>query len=190
MKIQMELLSDVIFGNGMSVPGGEDCTVLRDADGFPYYKGGTFKGVFREELERYLLWNGCRGEEKKHTMERLLGYSGSTEIEQADKLVFSDFTLSEGVRQNVLACIGQDAPEEVLDVFSHLRTFTAISEDGMVEEGSLRSIRCVNKGVVLYSDVRCSSEDEECVKDVLGLIKFVGSMRNRGFGHVKLSVVE
>ena len=30
MKIKMELLSDAIFGNGMSVPGGEDISVLRD----------------------------------------------------------------------------------------------------------------------------------------------------------------
>ena len=50
MKIKMELLSDVIFGNGMSVPGGEDISVLCDSNGFPYYKGGTLKGIFREEL--------------------------------------------------------------------------------------------------------------------------------------------
>ena len=56
MKIKMQLLSDVIFGSGVSVPGGEDISVLCDKDGFPYYKGSTFKGVFREELERYLQW--------------------------------------------------------------------------------------------------------------------------------------
>ena len=48
MKIKMELLSDAIFGNGMSVPGGEDISVLRDMYGFPYYKGSTFKGVFEK----------------------------------------------------------------------------------------------------------------------------------------------
>ena len=31
MKIRMELLSDAIFGNGMSIPGGEDISVLKDA---------------------------------------------------------------------------------------------------------------------------------------------------------------
>ena len=54
MKIKMTLLSDVVFGNGMSIPGQEDISVLVDGKGFPFYKGGTFKGVFREELERYL----------------------------------------------------------------------------------------------------------------------------------------
>ena len=48
MKIKMELLSDAIFGNGMSVPGGEDISVLRDMYGFPYYKGSTFKEYFEK----------------------------------------------------------------------------------------------------------------------------------------------
>ena len=48
MKIKMELLSDAIFGNGMSVPGGEDISVLRYIYCFTYYIGSTFKGVFRE----------------------------------------------------------------------------------------------------------------------------------------------
>ena len=29
---------------------------LSDEHGFPYYKGGTFKGIFREELRNYLSW--------------------------------------------------------------------------------------------------------------------------------------
>ena len=41
LKIRMQLISDVVFGNGESVPGGEDISVLRDKYGFPYYKGGT-----------------------------------------------------------------------------------------------------------------------------------------------------
>lgn len=43
MKIRMELLSDAIFGNGMSIPGGEDISVLKDAQGFPYFKGIVFE---------------------------------------------------------------------------------------------------------------------------------------------------
>ena len=46
LKIKMQLISDVVFGNGMSIPGGEDISILCDEQGFPYYKGGTFKGIF------------------------------------------------------------------------------------------------------------------------------------------------
>ena len=58
MKIKMTLLSDTIFGNGESIPGGEDISVLYDENGFPFFKGGTFKGIFREELSRLLKWEG------------------------------------------------------------------------------------------------------------------------------------
>ena len=72
MKIRMQLLSDTIFGNGASIPGEEDISVLRDERGFPYYKGGTLKGIFREELIQYLLWNDKSEEELQAVQKQLL----------------------------------------------------------------------------------------------------------------------
>ena len=184
MKIKMHLLSDVIFGHGVSVPGGEDLSVVRDGNGFPYYKGGTFKGIFREELERYLRWT-MTGEAAIHArLEELLGSSGN-DREAEDKFVFSDFTLSEYVKEKVLAELGDDR-EAVLDAFTNLRTFTSIDGDGIVSEGSLRSARCVNQGLYFYSEISCRREDEPLVKEVISLVKWLGSMRNRGFGKVKI----
>lgn len=188
MKIKMHLLSDVIFGNGASVPGGEDISVLRDGNGFPYYKGGTFKGIFREELERYLHWTLAEESAVQARLEELLGSSGN-DREAEGKLVFSDFTLSEYVKERVLEEIGDDR-EAVLDAFTNLRTFTSIEEDGIVSEGSLRSARCVNKGLYFYSEISCRREDEPLVKEVISLVKWVGSMRNRGFGKVKIETAE
>ena len=76
----------------------------------------------------------------------------------------------------------------IKESLTHIRTFTKIGEDGMVKDGSLRSCRCVNKGLFLYSEIKCRPEDESMVKEVLGLIKWIGTMRNRGFGKVKISV--
>ncbi len=189
MKIRMQLISDVIFGNGESVPGGEDISVLCDENGFPYYKGGTFKGIFREELTNYLGWTGKDDKIISGEVARLLGGAGDDDVRNADKLVFSDFKLSEYVMQNVLSETGTGRKDVVLGALSHLRTFTAISSDGIVKKGSLRSCRCVNKGLNFYGEVTCSAEDEELVEDVLSGIKFVGTMRSRGFGKVKLSKV-
>ena len=106
------------------------------------------------------------------------------------KLVFSDFCISDAVKECVIEETGQDNPQEILDSLTHLRTFTSISEDGMVENGSLRMGRCVNKGLCFYSNISCRQEDGELVKEVLSLIKWIGTMRNRGFGKVKISVAE
>ena len=187
MKIKMELLSDTVFGNGLSAPGAEDLSVLCDEHGFPYYKGGTFKGIFREEMNRFLEWT--TGEADK-TIEILFGKSGDTESDHDRKLIFSDFQLSDAVKQQVLAEIGEEKKEIVLDSMTHIRAFTSIEESGVVKEGSLRNCRCVNKGLYFYSEVQCAPEDEEMVKEVLSLVKWIGSMRNRGFGKVKISAVE
>lgn len=185
MKIQMELLSDTIFGNGRSIPGEEDISVLTDENGFPYYKGGTFKGIFREELSQYLALT----KDNQHQLDRLLGFSGDDSTEGPDKLFFSDFRISDAVKKAVLCEIGEGKPEVVRNAFTSMRTFTKIGEDGTAATGSLRTARCVNKGIVLYSEIFCCPADEALIGDVLGLIKSIGSMRNRGFGQVRISKV-
>ena len=182
MKIQMKLLSDTIFGNGRSLPGEEDISVLADENGFPYYKGGTFKGIFREELSQYLALTG--GDES--TLTSLLGFPGDDESESSEKLVFSDFVISDPVKTVVLDEIGTGNPDAVLNAFTSMRVFTKIGDDGIAANGSLRTARCVNKNIVLNSEILCRPEDEDIVEDVLGLIKSVGSMRNRGFGMVQV----
>ncbi len=191
MKIRMQLMSDAIFGNGESIPGGEDISVLSDENGFPYYKGGTFKGIFREEMENYLAWtlSGEKENKIKAELERLLGTGGDDNIYNMDKLVFSDFNLSDYVKGQMLAEIGTGQAYNVLNALSHVRTFTAMSPEGIVQEGTLRQCRCINKGLNFYSEIKCSQKDEQLVKDVLSMIKWIGTMRSRGFGKVKLTVV-
>ena len=183
MKIKMELLTDTIFGNGMSVPGAEDISVLHDKDGFPYFKGTTFKGIFREELERYIEWT----KDETLNANEFLGISGEG---GEGSMIFSDFVLSPAVRHAVMEEIGCGRISEVLDSMTELRTFTRINENGVADEGSLRIARCVKKGLVFYSDIDCGGMSEEIVKEVLGLIKWIGTMRNRGFGKVSVSEVE
>lgn len=190
MKIKMELKADTIFGNGNSIPGGEDLSVQCDAYGFPYYKASTFKGIFREELLHCLRWRGMTEEESQRKAEELLGFGGDDNTQNAGKMVFSDFTLSKAVKNTVLNEIGENNPQEVLNAFTSTRVFTSIDAEGMAKEGTLRMGRCVTRGLFFYSTLECRKQDRELVDEVLHLIKWVGTMRNRGFGKVKLSVTD
>ena len=187
MKIKMELMSDAIFGNGMSIPGGEDISVLIDENGFPYYKGSTFKGVFRDESIKYLQWCGKTDKEIAEKIELWFGMNGDDRIINDNKLVFSDFKLSGNVRQMIKNEIKN--PTYILDSLSNLRTFTAI-ENEVVKDGSLRIARCIDRGLVFYSDVHCDTSDETLIEEILGMIKWIGSMKSRGFGKVCISKVE
>ena len=191
MKIKMTLLSDAIPGNGESVPGGEDISVLHDEQGFPYYKGGTLKGIFREELINHYAWTGASETDISAQTSRLLG-SGGDDSDLPGKLRFSDLVLSEKVRQIIMKeQIGGKAlsSDDILGALSYMRTFTAIDEGGMVKEGSLRYARCLKKGLIFYGEIRCASADEGLVREVLSQIKWIGTMRNRGFGRVRIEAI-
>ena len=186
MKIKMELLSDTIMGNGMSIPGAEDISVLHDEYGFPYYKGSTFKGVLREQYERYLGWKGYSDQEINNTITQLFG-EGGADIDNG-KLTFSDFVLSPHVKKVVYDELGDHA-DRILSILSNIRSFTSINENGVAKQGSLRMARCVNKGLVFYSEILGNTDTDE-LSEIITSIKWIGSMRNRGFGKVKFTIVE
>lgn len=189
MPLKMKLLSDAVFGSGFSVPGDADIFPQVDDKRFPYMKGSTFKGVFRETLESYLMWQGMDGNEILQKISGLLGTAGSN-LDSTHQLVFSDFVLSEAVREKMLE-LPEISSDEITDTLTNLRTFTRLDEQGMAEDGSLRNVRCINKGLIFYSTIVLSDpEDQDLVRDVLGMIKWVGTMRNRGFGKVKIEEVD
>ncbi len=188
MRIKMNIISDTIIGSGQSVPGAEDITILVDREGFPYYKGGSLKGIFREEYSNLLYWNNNTKADVKAKLFELLGSNGFSTDADETKLRFTNFELSDAVKKVIR---NEDiTANEVTDAFTTVRTFTAIDNDnGMVKEGSLRQARCLKKGITLYGNITCSEEQEETVKEVLSLIKWIGSMRNRGFGRVEFEIV-
>lgn len=193
MKIRMYLISDTIWGNGLSSPGEEDLSVQMDQYGFPYYRGSTFKGIFREELSNLLFWKDEPKEKVQNILDSWLGSSGDNDL-LLEKIKFFDFTLSDFVKQQVMNEIAANNPEEdhfeiVKRCTTSLRTFTALNEDGSAKENSLRVIRCINHGLFFYSDIICQKEQESLVREVLSQIKWIGTMRNRGFGKVKIEVM-
>jgi CRISPR-associated protein Csx10 len=179
-------MSDAIFGNGMSMPGGEDICIQTDEKGFPYMKGSTFKGIFREELINYIDWNGYDEQTAKQTVARLMGEGGMHQSDSG-KLTFSDVTLD----TRVITAVNEEnaSTQEVIDMFSYIRSFTSL-ENGLAKDGSLRSARCIRQNLNFYSTCICDREDAELVINVLQIIKWVGSMRNRGFGKVSIEVEE
>lgn len=191
MDVTMTLLSDTIFGNGRSIPGEEDISVLCDEKGFPYYRGSTFKGVFREELERYVRWEGKDGAEYRDPqgeniiVRRLCG-SNRGVGDNTGSMTFSDFVLPEKVRRIVLKELGENSGDDILNACTNVRAFTRIDEGGTAAFGSLRTARCVNRGLVFVGKISMEEEDEQMVREVLSMIRWIGTMRNRGFGKVSI----
>lgn len=77
--------------------------------------------------------------------------------------------------------------KEILELFTSVRTQTAIEADGVAADRSLRSLRVINRGVVLRAKVALLVEDDEasallqmCVKG----LRHIGLGITRGFGEV------
>ena len=187
LLIEMTLQSDAVFGNGLSIPGGEDIATQMDEQGFPYLKGNTFKGIFREELINLLGWTGKENKETDELVRTLMGEGGSEQLDETRKVRFSDLVIHPELRKMV-----EKETEELAEhiaMFTYIRNFTSL-EEGMAKEGSLRQCRCVKSGLHFYGSCYCNEQDKELVEEVISLIKWIGTMRNRGFGKVNISVEE
>lgn len=167
LSLHMELLSDAIFGAGFSVPGGEDISVYTDAEGYPYFKATSLKGLLRESLLNLLSWKDLPETEA----DRLLGETGWEGTDDGSRVFLTDLEL-------------KNKPEDPGVCFAR-RCFTSL-ENGIVKEGTLREAVCICAGQVFEGSLICAEDDAELIAEALSLIKWVGSSRNRGFGAVSL----
>lgn len=81
--------------------------------------------------------------------------------------------------------------EAVLDAFTTVRQQTAIQDNGIARDNSLRTIRVLNPGRVFSGEVEVRSK-EPVFGQVLALacanLRRAGSMRNRGFGFIECTL--
>ena len=167
LHVKMELLSDTIFGSGYSIPGGEDIAVCCDEKGYPYLPGSTFKGLLRESLQNWLVWT----DGNPNDLKALLGEANLNTTTGGRQLHLTELRLEE-------------PPKEAESCYAN-RAFTAL-KDGVVKQGTLRFASCIRAGMCFGGEIVCSKEDITLVKDALAGIKWVGAMRNRGFGRVHI----
>lgn len=194
MIVKLKLLSDAVFGSGKSIPGGEDIGILTDEYGFPYISGTNIKGNLRETMTNLLSWK----KESDTVIEELFGMANRESLEDGSrqKIYVSDFMIPLSVRKAVCEELEIDTvskrnarKEQVTSLFTELRAFTRL-EDGVSAKGSLRDARCIVQGMVFLGKIECPKEREEIVRESLAHLKWLGSMRTRGFGVVEMTVGE
>lgn len=168
LKVRMELLSDAIFGSGFSVPGGEDVAVNQDRRGWPFMKGSTFKGLLRESLENLLVWTGRDSSD----LDALMGVPGWNNPGGPRRIHLTELT-----PENPPA-----SPEQCYSI----RTFTSL-DGGVVKTDTLRTAACICQGLVFTGLLYCQEADADLLKKALSGVKWVGTMRSRGFGRVRVS---
>jgi CRISPR/Cas system CSM-associated protein Csm3 (group 7 of RAMP superfamily) len=193
-RIYIHTESDVIFGNGQSVPGFIDSDILYDHQGFPYMNGKTFKGKLGEMAQLALHMIKGYGLSDKHqqgmnaAFKSLFGEAGSVLM---GTLKFSDCELSEGLRNYLAAYQNQETgsitKDEVLEVLTYVDRQTAIDNStGVAKKSSLRNFRVIKRGLVFECQVYAENSLNDYEKILLGfacrLLKHIGSQETKGKG--------
>lgn len=189
-KIKLKLISDTMFGSGESLPGVYDSDILSDKYGIPYMKAKTFKGHVREKMEELTLLM----KENNELVDNLLGAKDVNNDKKIGCLKFSDFTMSESIRE--LIANEEESKnityEEVINAFTTTNTFIKINKDGVAEPHSLRRIRMVQKDLIFYSKIysdRVLNYDEERILVYsLAYIQHIGGYKSKGKGVVMFTI--
>lgn len=167
----MEFFSQWHCGSGLSAGADVDALVIKDKNGLPFIPGKTIKGLVREAVENYLQFTGKSDE----LFEETFGFFQDSENFSQGQAFFSNATLSKEEQDAIVQ-------EKLQDYIYNKVTSTAIDENGIAEDHSLRAMETVVP-CTLHGTIEDVPEDmAEIITKSLGLIKRLGQKRNRGLG--------
>lgn len=187
-KLTIELLSDTCVGSGDSMSSIVDMEIAYDSYGIPAIQGRRMKGLFREAAEELNEFGMISDREIKY----IFGCAGTDE----GNIIFPNLFPAdyEAVRQLILEAKRDSVwknyvrRKNVTDYYTSIRKQTALDEDGIARENSLRTIRVVRKGIVFEGKIDIDGDNVERIAEVLekcaGMIRHIGINRTRGMGNV------
>jgi CRISPR-associated protein Csx10 len=186
-KLQIMLISDTLIGAAEGFGAIIDKDSLFDKVGLPIIPGKRVKGVFREQADLLVKYKPS-----EINIDKLFGSAGMTD-KVTEYLSVGNFVLDNyAENREYLKYLIQNkaiARSEVISYFTSLRTITRI-EDGIASDNSLRTIRVLKKGLVFTGELAFDSTQINIFKEIFLLTRRIGSMRNRGLGHIQCTLIQ
>ena len=186
MKLKIELKSDLICGSGEGWGNVIDTDVVYDSYGFPYIPAKRIKGLLKE---------ACLELDEMGVNENKL----TDEIFGSNNVEGSTFVLTNAELANIHDMKGyvdncnDDEKKElnisnVINHYTNVRCQTAIDDNGIAKENSLRASRAITRGNLFYADIIFEDKYDEVIKNCCAIVHHIGINRTRGFGDVSLSL--
>lgn len=191
-NVKITLKSDLCVSSGYAFAGVIDTDVCMDSYGFPYIPARRLKGIMREAAEMI----GVKD------IESIFGKGGSGFNEYGSSLRLSDAVIQEmeAVKEEIerTKVNGKSilSAQGILELFSVIKAQTAINENGVADEQTLRYLRVVNqympkvidaeqKEIVFEAELEYDADCEAILKSVIRAVRHIGMDRNRGLGNVR-----
>lgn len=189
--IQVELLSDAAFSRGEGTAGIVDVEVEHDDLGLPFLGGKTIRGLLRDS---WLSMRHCFSE-RSRTWERVFG--PEADFEDRSILRIGDAVVDGETRKWIEAAKTRDrhpiSRTAVLEALTDVRRQTSEERrTGAPAETTLRSLRVIVRGLKLraplYWSADPTAEDLRCLSLALLATRHAGLGRNRGRGHIQMTL--
>ncbi len=165
-------------GSGLSAGADVDALVVKDENGMPFVPGKTLKGLIREALENYISMSYDTQEDIIKTAEETFGRKCNNTNENESAMGSAHFSNAVLCSQEYDTIVRNNLQKYL---YSKLTT-TAIDENGIAKDHSLRSEEVVVP-CTLYASITGVPENiYEILTNSFGLIKRLGQKRNRGLG--------
>ena len=197
--LELTLLSDATFGRGDGITGLIDQEVEHDANGLPFLRGRTLKGLLCEECANTLYALDHLGIDMAPwhvAADELFGRPGSGIPEMAN-FSFGDAQLPEDIRLAVAyeVALAQETastkglqPATILDSLTAIRRQTAMDDEGVPERASLRAMRVVLRTTTFVASVQVQGAVSQYTRPLLAAcvasFRRAGTGRNRGRGRL------
>ena len=179
INITIRFFSQWHCGSGTSAGADVDELVVKDKNGMPYIPGKTLKGLIREATEDYVSFSS-QSEALGTLLAETFGKElGETPEQTAGCAHFGNAEL-EGTEYE--AIVENHAQQYMYDKI----TTTAIDDDGIAKDHSLRSMEVVLP-CTLYASITGVPENlADILSESFGMIKRMGQKRNRGLGRCEI----
>ncbi len=168
-------------GSGLSAGADVDALVIKDKDGLPYIPGKTLKGLVREAVEDYAALSGALTQEALNKAFGLPADAEKTDENMGGTAFFSNATLDD---REAKAIVGNKAQEYLYKKVSS----TAIDDDGIADEHSLRRIETVVPCTLHAAIYDLPHDVEEVLEKSIGIIHHIGMNRSRGLGRCDFKI--
>ena len=189
--IQVELLSDASFSRGEGTAGVVDIEVEHDELGLPFLGGKTLRGLLHDS---WLSMQHCFPK-LYLSADRIFGTDA--DFDENTILRVGDAVVDSEIRSWIEAAESRKShrisPKMVLEALTDIRQQTSEERStGAPAETTLRSVRVIIRGLKLQSPLYWLAEptDDElrCLSLALLATRHAGLGRNRGRGHIRLTL--
>ncbi|WP_288801211.1 RAMP superfamily CRISPR-associated protein [uncultured Fibrobacter sp.] len=180
LKYTITFYSGWHCGSGLSAGADVDLLVIKNKDGLPFVPGKTMKGLFREAVE---LYAELKQNVTAESVNNVFGMFNDKDCYTKGVAFFTNAELCEKESAAIVA-------NSVQSLMYRRLTATAIGENGVAVDHSLRRIEVAIPCELLGSIIDLPDDFANVIIQSAGLIKRLGSWRNRGLGRCAITFQE